>query len=54
VHREVGRKVRKAISDIGGKMPEDLPAEPSIKKVLKYKTKLIEVEHDDLQVDLEI
>ena len=25
VHFEVGRKVRKAIADIGGTMPEDLP-----------------------------
>jgi DNA-damage-inducible protein D len=32
-HAEVGRKVRKAISDIGGTMPEKLPAEPSIKKL---------------------
>ena len=25
IHYEVGRKVRKAIKDIGGTMPEDLP-----------------------------
>jgi DNA-damage-inducible protein D len=36
-HREVGRKVRKAIEDIGGKMPETLPAEPSIKPLLEEK-----------------
>lgn len=32
-HREVGRKVRKTIADIGGTMPEALPAEPSIKRI---------------------
>ncbi|MEO6097353.1 MAG: DNA damage-inducible protein D [Fibrobacteria bacterium] len=32
-HREVGRKVRKTIAEIGGAMPEDLPAEQSIRKV---------------------
>src|SRR5579859_2034674 len=31
-HFNVGRQVRKAIEAIGGTMPEDLPAEPSIKK----------------------
>lgn len=36
-HREVGQKVRKAIADIGGKMPEELPAEPSIKPLLYEK-----------------
>ena len=38
-HREVGQKVRKAIEDIGGKMPETLPAEPSIKPLLDEKKK---------------
>lgn len=32
-HREVGRKVRNTIKEIGGTMPEELPAETSIKKV---------------------
>jgi DNA-damage-inducible protein D len=32
-HREIGRKVRKTIAEIGGTMPEDLPAEQSIKRV---------------------
>ncbi len=36
-HHEVGRKVRKAIADIGGTMPENLPAEPSIKKLAAKK-----------------
>lgn len=34
VHHEVGKKVRKAIKDIGGTMPEDLAPEPSIKPLL--------------------
>ena len=32
-HYEVGKKVRKAIADIGGTMPEDLPPAESIKQV---------------------
>lgn len=32
-HKAVGRKVRKAIEDIGGTMPELLPSAPSIKKL---------------------
>src|SRR5690606_25403758 len=32
-HYEVGKKVRKTIKEIGGTMPEDLPAADSIKKV---------------------
>lgn len=32
-HREVGAKVRQTIKEIGGTMPEDLPAEESIKSV---------------------
>lgn len=38
-HHEVGTKVRKAIADIGGSMPEDLPAEPSLKPLLEHKRK---------------
>jgi DNA-damage-inducible protein D len=34
-HREVSQKVRKAIQDIGGTMPEELPSEPTIKPLLK-------------------
>ncbi len=33
IHHEIGKKVRKAIQDIGGTMPENLPAEESIKKI---------------------
>jgi DNA-damage-inducible protein D len=32
-HHTVGKRVRQAIKDIGGTMPELLPAEPSIKKL---------------------
>lgn len=32
-HKEVGMKVRKAIADIGGTMPENLPTPESIKKL---------------------
>jgi DNA-damage-inducible protein D len=35
-HRAVGRKVRKAIEDIGGTMPELLPSAPSIKKLVAH------------------
>jgi DNA-damage-inducible protein D len=37
VHNEVGRKVREAIRNIGGTLPENLPAEPSIKKLSQSK-----------------
>ena len=33
VHKQVGAKVRKTIQEIGGTMPEDLPPEPSVKKL---------------------
>jgi hypothetical protein len=39
VHHEVGKKVRKAIKDIGGTMPEDLAPEPSIKRLLDAKNR---------------
>lgn len=38
VHYEVGKKVRKAIADIGGKMPEEFPTpEKSLKTLEKEK-----------------
>lgn len=40
-HFEVGKKVRKAIQDIGGTMPEQLPPETHIKKLKTRKQKLI-------------
>lgn len=39
VHHEVGKKVRKAIQDIGGTMPENLAPEPSIKPLLDTKNR---------------
>jgi len=38
-HHEVGNKVRKAIEDIGGTMPEDLAPESSIKPLLDAKNR---------------
>jgi hypothetical protein len=35
----VGKKVRKAIEDIKGTMPEKLPAVPSIKKLAQKQAK---------------
>ena len=39
-HFEVGQKVRKAIEDIGGTMPENLPTPPNIKQIEKEQKKL--------------
>jgi len=38
-HREVGRKVRQTIQELGGTMPEDLPAADSIKRIEVQKRK---------------
>ena len=41
VHYEVGQKVRKAIADIGGMMPEEMPTpEKSLKELEKEKKRL--------------
>lgn len=40
-HHLVGRRVRKAIQDIGGTMPEHLPAAPSIKKLAAKRAKAL-------------
>lgn len=40
IHKEVGKKVRKAIKEIGGTMPEDLPSEVPIKKLTAQKKKI--------------
>ena len=42
VHYEVGKKVRKAIADIGGTMPEDLPTPSKSLKELEKKDNLLE------------
>lgn len=38
-HRKVGSAVRETIRELGGTMPEDLPPEPSIKKLATQRTK---------------
>lgn len=40
VHKETGKEVRETIRRLGGTMPEDLPAEPSIKKLIATKKKV--------------
>lgn len=40
IHKQVGAKVRKAIKDIGGTMPENLPVADSIKKLERKEKKL--------------
>lgn len=40
-HLAVGKRVRQAIREIGGTMPEHLPAEPSIKKLATKKAKAL-------------
>ena len=42
-HYEVGRKVRKAIADIGGMMPEEMPTPDKNLKELKKEEKRIEI-----------
>ena len=51
-HQEVGAKVRKAIEDIGGTMPEDLPTpEKSIKQVEKEQLKRLKNRKTKLMLD---
>ena len=42
VHYEVGKKVRKAIADIGGMMPEEMPTPKKSLKELERKRKKLE------------
>ena len=49
VHRQIGAKVRKAIKDIGGTMPEDLPVADSIKKLERKEKKLLRLKGDSGQ-----
>ena len=45
VHYEVGKKVRKAIADIGGTMPEELPTpKKSLKELEKEKKRQEQIE----------
>ena len=51
-HYEVGSKVRKAIEDIGGTMPEDLPKpEKSIKQIEKEQLKRLKDKKTKLMLD---
>lgn len=51
-HYEVGSKVRKAIEDIGGTMPEDLPRpEKSIKQIEKEQLKRLKDKRTKLMLD---
>ena len=42
VHYEVGKKVRKAIADIGGTMPEELPTPNKSLKELEKNNRLLQ------------
>jgi DNA-damage-inducible protein D len=44
IHNEVGGKVRQAIHELGGTMPENLPAAESIKKVESREKKRLRAE----------
>jgi DNA-damage-inducible protein D len=44
IHNEVGRKVRRTIHELGGTMPENLPAAESIKKVESREKKRLKAE----------
>ncbi len=44
-HREVGEKVRKTIEELGGTMPENHPAEESIKKLESKQRKRLKKEN---------
>lgn len=51
-HYEVGSKVRKAIEDIGGTMPEDLPRpEKSIKQIEREQLKRLKDKRTKLMLD---
>ena len=51
VHYDIGKKVRKAIKDIGGTMPEDLPTP---KTSLKHMDKKIEKGEDKIEQDTKL
>lgn len=46
-HYEVGAKVRQTIKELGGTMPEDLPAVESVKKIEKKKQKLLDSKKEE-------
>lgn len=45
-HFDVGKKVRQTISELGGTMPENMPATDSIKKLERQKQKLLKGKED--------
>lgn len=51
VHKEIGAKVRNAIRDIGGTMPENLPSTESIKKLESKQKKLNEKQNPPKEID---
>ncbi|MDE5947708.1 MAG: DNA damage-inducible protein D [Prevotella sp.] len=51
VHRQIGAKVRKAIEDIGGTMPEDLPVAENIKKIERKEKNLKQIKGDKNKED---
>jgi DNA-damage-inducible protein D len=40
-HHQVGKEVREAIRRVGGTMPEDIPLEPSLKKLTTAEQKAL-------------
>lgn len=51
-HFEVGQKVRKAITDIGGKMPEELPTSKKSLKELERGKKQLEIANSDKETQI--
>ena len=52
VHYEVGKKVRKAIADIGGMMPEEMPTPKKSLKELERKRKKLEIKDNKYFTEL--
>ena len=51
VHYEVGKKVRKAIADIGGMMPEEMPTpKKSLKELEKERKRLEDKTKEELEM----
>ena len=46
MYYEVGKKVRKAIADIGGMMPEDMPTPKKSLKKLERERKRLELKQE--------
>ena len=54
VHFDVGKKVRKAIEEIGGTMPEDLPSVDSIKIIETKKKKILKESEKQKLLDKDV